>query len=674
MQLFSKLPIGKKMAVGFGSIVLMLVITGTQGIRASRSIQTMMTELFKTHAVPAMSLQKAEAQMILVARAVRNVLIEEDQAEIAHQTREIQSFDSTFNAEFAKYRESLVLEKNRVLAENAINRYHALRVKQDSVIAQVLAGNRDEAKTHLRQIGAEADSVSAILNNLATSKISLMQDYASRGEHEARQTIWLLLALIAGAAVLAVWIGIRTTAPIVTSIGNLRDVANALALGDTRLEVDVSSKDEIGQLADSMKRMRQSQLALADAANAIRQGDTSAEVTARSEHDTLGMAFVDLRQTIEQLVVETDKLIGSAQDGALATRGDASRFRGSYKGLIEGMNNLLDAVISPINEAATVLSQLSARDLSARVTGEYRGDFNQIKNSINSAASMLDEALAHVQISADQVLSAGEQIAAGSQGLAEGSSEQAASLEEVSSSLQEMTTSASHAAGAARDAAETSEAASDRVRLGQESMARLSGAIERIKTSSDQTAKIIRTIDEIAFQTNLLALNAAVEAARAGDAGRGFAVVAEEVRSLAIRSAEAARDTAALIEESVSIAVQGVEYNAEAVKRLTEIDQDVQRVTELVAGVRSMSEHQADSITQINVAVEQLNAVTQNVAANAEESASASEELAGQAGSLQELVAGFTLTTVTLGAGNRASIKSTGRKRSKQEAGAVGVL
>lgn len=671
MEWFSRLPIGRKLAIGFGSIVVMLVLTGAQGIRASKSIQGMMSDLFRVHAVPAMHLQKAEAQMILVARAVRNVLIEDDEVEISRQVKQVAKYDSTFNAEFEQYRASLVLEENRVLAADAFNRYHQLRAKQDTVIAKVIAGNRNEAKSYLRQIGAEADTVSTILGNLAASKISLMREFAVRGENEASTTIWILLGLIIVAVAAATAIGIQTTRPIVTSIGNLRDVADALALGDTRLQVNVSSKDEIGQLGDSMQRMRQSQVELAEAATAIQQGDTSVAIAARGAHDTLGLAFVDLRETIASLLSETQQLIGSAQAGSLETRGDANRFRGSYRNLIEGVNNLLDAVISPINEAASVLAKLSDRDLSARVTGDYRGDFDQIKQSINSAATMLDEALAQVQVSADQVLSAGEQIAAGSQALAEGSSEQAASLEEVSSSLQEMTASASNTATAARDAASTSEAASERVRQGQFSMERLSSAIEKIKLSSDQTAKIIRTIDEIAFQTNLLALNAAVEAARAGDAGRGFAVVAEEVRSLAIRSAEAARDTATLIEESVTIAVQGVEYNAEAVKRLAEIDQDVQRVTSLVAEVRSMSEHQADSIGQINVAVEQLNSVTQNVAANAEESAGASEELAGQAGMLQELVSGFTLTDQAVrysGAPNSGRKSRKGKSHSQQVA------
>ena len=185
----------------------------------------------------------------------------------------------------------------------------------------------------------------------------------------------------------------------------------------------------------------------------------------------------------------------------------------------------------------------------------------------------------------------------------------------------------------------TSKAASK----GVDSMHRLSDVIGRIKLSADQTAKILKTIDDIAFQTNLLALNAAVEAARAGEAGKGFAVVAEEVRNLAMRSAEAAKNTADLIEESVKNAEDGVVVNDEVLKNLEGINSQVARVNEVMSEIASASEQQTQGIEQINVAVDQMNGLTQLNAANSEESASAAEELSSQAEEMRNMVSSFKL-------------------------------
>src|SRR5690606_549888 len=166
----------------------------------------------------------------------------------------------------------------------------------------------------------------------------------------------------------------------------------------------------------------------------------------------------------------------------------------------------------------------------------------------------------------------------------------------------------------------------------------------KIKGSADQTAKIVKTIDEIAFQTNLLALNAAVEAARAGDAGKGFAVVAEEVRSLAQRSAEAAKSTAELIEGSVKNAEAGVRLSDEVARQLGDIVAGAEKVSDIVAEIAAASAEQAKGIGQINGAISQINQITQQNAANSEQSAAAAEELSAQAGQLADMVGHFRIS------------------------------
>ena len=239
---------------------------------------------------------------------------------------------------------------------------------------------------------------------------------------------------------------------------------------------------------------------------------------------------------------------------------------------------------------------------------------------------------------AEQTSSAANQVSAASQSLAEGSSEQAASLEETSSSLEEMasmTKRNTENAQKAKDLANQARLAGD---AGMSDMQVMMQAMEAIKSSSNDIAKIIKTIDEIAFQTNILALNAAVEAARAGEAGMGFAVVADEVRNLAQRCAQAAKETSVKIEDAVSKSANGVEISAKVASSLKEIVSKARQVDELAAEVASASQEQSQGISQVNSAVSQMDKVTQANAANAEESASAAEELNAQADTLKESV------------------------------------
>jgi methyl-accepting chemotaxis protein len=238
----------------------------------------------------------------------------------------------------------------------------------------------------------------------------------------------------------------------------------------------------------------------------------------------------------------------------------------------------------------------------------------------------------------EQISAASTQVSTASQSVAQGSQEQAASIEETSSSLEELSSMTKQNADNSRTVAALMGEAKSLVEKAAKGTEAMDSAMKDIKNASDQTSKIIKTIDEIAFQTNLLALNAAVEAARAGEAGKGFAVVAEEVRNLAMRAAEAAKNTGSLIEENVNRVAGGVQIVEGLKTSLTEVTVSSAKVANLVSEVAAASEEQSKGIEQINIAVTQMNSVTQQNAASAEESASAAEEMNAQAESLRSSV------------------------------------
>lgn len=415
-----------------------------------------------------------------------------------------------------------------------------------------------------------------------------------------------------------------------------------------------------------------------------RQGQKSAK-------DELIPSMIVLLETINGLVDETTVLSSWAVEGNLNVRGNGQKYQGQYRRVITGINDTLNAIVTPVQEASSVLQEMAKGNLSVAVEGlykgdhaaikialnqtieniriyvkdisdileavgegnlaisitrDYQGDFIQIKHSLNGIIETMRQTMGEINRTALLVSNGSAQLSVSSQNLAQGAVAQASQLQQLNTAVnllsQQTRQNAQHAEEASLLAAE----ARTQAERGDEQMQQMLGEIEKINLSSQDISKIMQTIDSIASQTNILALNAAVEAARAGEHGQGFAVVAEEVRSLAARSAQAAKQTAVLIQTSVENIRRGATISSETASTLKHIVEGVERTAEFVREIAQDSKEQSGEILEMEESIEEISQVVSQNSGTAEESAAASEELSGQAELLKEMMGRFYLTEI----------------------------
>lgn len=343
-------------------------------------------------------------------------------------------------------------------------------------------------------------------------------------------------------------------------------------------------------------------------------------------------------------IVYCSERIVKLSEGDLTSDVPVVSSRDETKKLADATYTVVTELNNIFKDIERILEEISNGNLAVNSRENqqyYVGDYKQLVEYIELIKDRLSDTMYQINTAGEQVSAGSEQVSFGAQSLSQGATEQASSIEELAATIELIADQIKENASQAEAASHKTNAAGSEMQDAISRMNDLVSAMNDISRSSDETKKIIKTIEDIAFQTNILSLNAAVEAARAGAAGKGFAVVADEVRNLAGKSAEAAQNTTALIESTVATIQKGTSLVGEVADKMAAVSVAAGAVADINEKISEASRDTADSITQITVGVEQISEVVQSNSATAEESAAASEELSGQANMLKDLISQF---------------------------------
>ncbi|OUR79979.1 methyl-accepting chemotaxis protein [Colwellia psychrerythraea] len=359
-----------------------------------------------------------------------------------------------------------------------------------------------------------------------------------------------------------------------------------------------------------------------------------------ANHVGTAVQWVDLTEE-KDAQSQIDSLITDAIAGKLDSRIETTEYQGFMKELGDNINNLMDSIVEPINDAINIAQALADGDLTKSMRNDYGGEFLALANAMNGSIENLSNMVEEIRDASTNVFDSAREIASGNNELSHRTESQASSLEETASAMEELTSTVQQNAENASEASKLSSSVMDKASSGGAVVKNAITAMSDINKSSKKIADIISVIDEIAFQTNLLALNAAVEAARAGEQGRGFAVVAAEVRNLAQRSAGAAKEIKGLINDSVEAVGQGTKLVDETGQTFSELVTAIEDVSKMIGDIDSAGKEQSAGIGEVSAAVSQMDEMTQQNAALVEEAAASSKSMEEQSQSLLDQVAFF---------------------------------
>ncbi len=593
--MWKNMTIGKKIAAGFTFLIFVAVLLGSVAVYNMHNVSEHATELANAYVPEVAVANEIERHSLLTMFAMRGYGLSEDTAYLQQGRAHLKDVDKSLaDAHTLASQQSLLkkLKERLPVVEKNVDEYERLvevTVKHIDAMTKLRTDMHAQAEEFMKNARAFLE------NQTQTMKKELADDELSYEKKVERLHKIAMADEIVEAGDTAVLAAAESQAERNPKI--MEEGAEHL----NSVFIVVDNLRKITKQEENLKQLDQ-----------IRH---TAKAYQKEMHELLEH-WLELQKTNEIRAKAAQEVLLAAKEVSLAG--------------IEQTKEIANDAMTSLNRASTVMIfGLIAATLFGAAAAFFIA--KGIITVLQRVCSQMDEG-------AGQVASAATQVSQASEQLAQGAAEQASSVEETAASLEEVSSMSKQNADNANQAATIAGTVASVSQRGVGSMSEMQTAITAIKGAADETGTIIKTIDEIAFQTNLLALNAAVEAARAGDAGKGFAVVAEEVRNLAQRSAAAAKETAAKIQRSRDLADKGVSVSQEVAKALAEIKTNSDNTLNLVKEIAAASDEQSKGVSEINSAVTQLDQVSQQNSAVAEESAAAGEELLSQAKMMEDTV------------------------------------
>jgi len=675
-QWFWDLKIKHKLLLAFSLLTVFLIGISVTGLYNANSINAHLEKVAKVD-LPAIDiLLQADRDMQQALVAQRTLIFsspgtEKFLAMVKENEENIQQVNTRWN----KFKELRQADDIQPL----IDKFESEKVKwietTDKIVSKCKEGSpeaREQAITISLTDGSIAFESSREVINQLTELLEKSTDESqlkSEASYNSSFTMMVITTIIAFfIAILAAYTIVKT---ISEPLNKAFYMMSELSKGKLNARVNPKSKDEVGLLTGAMDTFADKLHGFIKLMYKVADGDLSSEASKMHDDDEISPALNTIVVTLRSLISEAEMLSLAAVEGRLTTRGDENKFNGGYRKIVEGVNNTMEAVITPVNEGVKALEQIATGDLTVRITSNYKGDHQVIKNSINTVAESLDKTISDVNraikatsASSSEISSSTEEMAAGAQEQSAQTGEVATAIEEMTRTIIDTTRNAGTAAENAKKAGEIAGEGGRAVEATIEGMQRIAEVVQssaetvkKLGKSSDEIGEIIQVIDDIADQTNLLALNAAIEAARAGEQGRGFAVVADEVRKLAERTTKATKEIALMIKQIQADTAEAVdsmgkgtgevekgkELAARAGESLQEIIEATVKVVDDISQVATASEEQSSTAEQISKSVESISNVTNETASGIQQVARSAEDLNKLTDNLQVLVSQFRI-------------------------------